>query len=309
MALRAEPRRGGATSDRGTTMAWPTTRAAGDSCGRRGGHNPARARRHVVDVLPRRPALARRLRDRLRAALAPARAQGGARAAGWGRAALWATGLAALFVALVSPLDRLGEQFATFHMVQHLLIADLAPIALTLGLTKWILRPATKRHPPDRAGGRPVRPPGVRRRRLRRRDVAVARPRPLRRGARARPGPRRSSTSASPPRGSSTGGTCSRRSARACASPGWDRSSTWPRRRSSSASSASCSPSRPSCSTRYDWQGAKWGLTPLDDQHVAGLVMALEQSIVMGIALAYLFFRMLAESGGRGPARRALRRR
>jgi cytochrome c oxidase assembly factor CtaG len=46
----------------------------------------------------------------------------------------------------------------------------------------------------------------------------------------------------------------------------------------------------------YNWSGEKWGLTPLDDQHVAGLVMALEQSIVMGIALAYLFVRMLAES-------------
>ena len=32
------------------------------------------------------------------------------------------------------------------------------------------------------------------------------------------------------------------------------------------------------------------------DQHVAGLIMALEQSIVMGIALAWLFVRMLAES-------------
>jgi cytochrome c oxidase assembly factor CtaG len=40
----------------------------------------------------------------------------------------------------------------------------------------------------------------------------------------------------------------------------------------------------------------RWGLSPLDDQRVAGLIMALEQSIVMGIALAYLFVRMLAES-------------
>ena len=74
-----------------------------------------------------------------------ARREGGARAAGAGRAVLWAAGIAALFAALVSPLDRLGEQFATFHMVQHLLIADLAPICLTLALTKWILRPATRR--------------------------------------------------------------------------------------------------------------------------------------------------------------------
>src|SRR3712207_221600 len=32
----------------------------------------------------------------------------------------------------------------------------------------------------------------------------------------------------------------------------------------------------------YEWTGTRWGLTALDDQHVAGLVMALEQSIVMG---------------------------
>ena len=46
----------------------------------------------------------------------------------------------------------------------------------------------------------------------------------------------------------------------------------------------------------YATDGTRWGLSPLDDQHVAGLIMALEQSIVMGIALAYLFVRMLAES-------------
>jgi cytochrome c oxidase assembly factor CtaG len=39
-----------------------------------------------------------------------------------------------------------------------------------------------------------------------------------------------------------------------------------------------------------------WGLTPTEDQSVAGLVMALEQSITMGIALAWLFARMLGES-------------
>jgi cytochrome c oxidase assembly factor CtaG len=39
-----------------------------------------------------------------------------------------------------------------------------------------------------------------------------------------------------------------------------------------------------------------WGLTPREDQNLAGLVMALEQSIVMGIALAVLFVQMLAES-------------
>jgi cytochrome c oxidase assembly factor CtaG len=48
--------------------------------------------------------------------------------------------------------------------------------------------------------------------------------------------------------------------------------------------------------TFYASPGSRWGLSALDDQHVAGLVMALEQSLVMGVALAYLFIRMLAES-------------
>ena len=39
----------------------------------------------------------------------------------------------------------LGEQLASAHMVQHLLIADLAAIALTLALTRHVLRPVTRR--------------------------------------------------------------------------------------------------------------------------------------------------------------------
>jgi cytochrome c oxidase assembly factor CtaG len=45
----------------------------------------------------------------------------------------------------------------------------------------------------------------------------------------------------------------------------------------------------------YAHQPHYWGLSPLDDQMMAGLVMALEQSIVMGIALVVLFVRMLGE--------------
>jgi putative membrane protein len=73
------------------------------------------------------------------------RREGGARAAGTRRAVAWAGGITCLFVALVSPLDELGAQMASFHMVQHLLIADLAPILLTLALTKHILLPLTRR--------------------------------------------------------------------------------------------------------------------------------------------------------------------
>ena len=73
------------------------------------------------------------------------RAEGGARAAPTGKLVLWITGVLCLFVALVSPVDLLGEQLASMHMVQHLLIADIAPICLTVALTKHILRPVTRR--------------------------------------------------------------------------------------------------------------------------------------------------------------------
>ena len=57
-----------------------------------------------------------------------------------------------------------------------------------------------------------------------------------------------------------------------------------------------CSRSRRAALPLLRPPGHALGPDPLDDQHVAGLVMALEQSIVMGIALAWLFVRMLAES-------------
>jgi putative membrane protein len=60
------------------------------------------------------------------------------------RARLWLfrTGLGLLLVALVSPIHALGEeQFLFVHMTQHLLIGDLAPLCLVLGLTGPILRP------------------------------------------------------------------------------------------------------------------------------------------------------------------------
>ena len=39
-----------------------------------------------------------------------------------------------------------------------------------------------------------------------------------------------------------------------------------------------------------------WGLSPVTDQNVAGLVMALEQSLVMGVALVFLIYRMFSEA-------------
>ena len=39
-----------------------------------------------------------------------------------------------------------------------------------------------------------------------------------------------------------------------------------------------------------------WGISAHDDQAIAGLIMAVEQSLVMGIALVALFIRALTES-------------
>jgi cytochrome c oxidase assembly factor CtaG len=46
----------------------------------------------------------------------------------------------------------------------------------------------------------------------------------------------------------------------------------------------------------YTHRARVWGLSALSDQSLAGILMALEQSIVMGIALVVLFVRALAES-------------
>jgi cytochrome c oxidase assembly factor CtaG len=64
---------------------------------------------------------------------------------GYGRMTLFASGLLAVLVALVSPIDRLGQQLLVMHMVQHVLVLDIAPILMILGLTKGLLRPVTRR--------------------------------------------------------------------------------------------------------------------------------------------------------------------
>jgi cytochrome c oxidase assembly factor CtaG len=64
---------------------------------------------------------------------------------GYGRLALFAGGLLTVVVALVSPVDKLGEQLLVMHMLQHVLLLDVAPILLILGLTRVILRPVTRK--------------------------------------------------------------------------------------------------------------------------------------------------------------------
>lgn len=47
-------------------------------------------------------------------------------------------------IALISPIDALADQLFFAHMIQHMLLLDLAPILGILGLTKVILRPITR---------------------------------------------------------------------------------------------------------------------------------------------------------------------
>src|SRR5262249_45981726 len=51
-------------------------------------------------------------------------------------------GILLLLVASVSPVHELGERMFSFHMLQHVLIGDLAPLALLVGCTGPTLRPA-----------------------------------------------------------------------------------------------------------------------------------------------------------------------
>jgi putative membrane protein len=225
-----------------------------------------------------------------------ARSEGGARAAGGWRLVAWCGGVLTLFVALISPVDRLGEQLASMHMVQHLLVADVAAILLTLGLTRHILRPATRRiHRIERAAGPFASPwfgvvayvgamwlwhvPALY-------DAALEH---------------------------AFVHTLEHLSFGAAGLLYWWHLLSPIRSR---LRLGGMGPVAYMASTKilvgllgillafapdliydaYDRPGKLWGMTAETDQQVAGLIMALEQSIVMGIALAWLFARMLSES-------------
>jgi putative membrane protein len=72
-------------------------------------------------------------------------AQPGARSAGVGRLVAFAGAMLVLAVTLISPVDGLGSQVFVMHMVQHVLMLDGVAILLMLSLTKSLLRPITRR--------------------------------------------------------------------------------------------------------------------------------------------------------------------
>jgi putative membrane protein len=76
---------------------------------------------------------------------AAARREAG-RGAGLPQALAFGGGILALLAALASPIDRLGEDYLfSAHMLQHVLLGDVAPLLLLLSLSRVIMRPATRR--------------------------------------------------------------------------------------------------------------------------------------------------------------------
>jgi cytochrome c oxidase assembly factor CtaG len=215
---------------------------------------------------------------------------------GVGRLVQFAGGLLVILAALVSPLDSLGDQLMVMHMVQHMLVLDVAPILLILGLTKGLLRPVTRRvHALERRAGPFAHP-----------AFAVI----FYSGLlwvwhipymydRAQ--------------GSSVVHVCEHLCFAVAGSLYWWHLLSPIRSR---MRLGGLGPIAYMVATKlivgllgialafapgeiyafYAHKPHYWGLTPHFDQSMAGLVMALEQSIVMGIALVYLFVRMLGES-------------
>jgi putative membrane protein len=208
----------------------------------------------------------------------------------------FAGGILALVAALLSPIDALGEQILAMHMVQHVLLLDVAPVMLILGFTKVLLRPATRRiHAVERRAG-PLAAPLL--------AVALYTAAmwvwhvPALYDAAAEHGAVHvlehltftgagflywwhllSPVSTRLPRQGMTplvymlatkvtvGFLGIALTFAPSAIFGW-----------------------------YEDQPRYWGLSPEEDQALAGAIMALEQAIVMGIALVALFTRMLAQS-------------
>ena len=64
---------------------------------------------------------------------------------GW-RRACYGAGIAVLIGALTTPLGDLAERLLVAHMVEHLLIGDIAALLLVLGLTGPLIAPLLRNH-------------------------------------------------------------------------------------------------------------------------------------------------------------------
>jgi cytochrome c oxidase assembly factor CtaG len=60
------------------------------------------------------------------------------------RLLVFCLGVAVAELAVISPIDSLSQQLFAAHMVQHIMLLDVSPILAILGFTKVILRPITR---------------------------------------------------------------------------------------------------------------------------------------------------------------------
>jgi cytochrome c oxidase assembly factor CtaG len=215
---------------------------------------------------------------------------------GYGRLALFAGGVLAVVIALESPVDAASDDLMVVHMGQHILLLDIAPILLILGLTKGILRPVTRRVTAiERRAGWFASPvfaviaycgfmwlwhiPAAYDLALRHSAVHY-----LEHVCFALAGGLYWWHLVSPIRARARLG-------------GMGPVAYMVSTKFIVGLLGVILAFAPVCF--YPWYRAQphwWGISPVEDQNLAGVVMALEQSIVMGIALVYLFVRMLTES-------------
>jgi putative membrane protein len=59
---------------------------------------------------------------------------------GWRRFCFW-LGIALVLLALISPIDAFASEFFFMHMLQHVLIGDLAALCFVVGMTGPVLQP------------------------------------------------------------------------------------------------------------------------------------------------------------------------
>jgi cytochrome c oxidase assembly factor CtaG len=223
------------------------------------------------------------------------RASGSTRGASWVRLASWMTGVLALAIALISPIDSLADQVFAMHMIQHVLLLDFVPVFLILGLTKVLLRPIARTVlDAERALGPLAHPlfaicfyvgsmwvwhlPALYDLALRHSGIHV-----LEHTFFLSAGFLYWWHLLSPVRGRHFGG---------LAPVGYMLST----KLAVGLLGIALTFAPNAIYDFYKHQPQVWGLTPHDDQTLAGAIMAIEQSIVMGIALAYLFVRALSES-------------
>jgi putative membrane protein len=205
-------------------------------------------------------------------------------------------GIAVVAAALCSPIDSLAEQLLVMHMVQHVLLLDIAPILLILGFTKVLLRPATRRiHALERRAGLLATPlfavllysgavwgwhvPALYDAAAEHSGIHV-----LEHLSFAGAGFLYWWHLLSP---------VSTRLRREGMAPIVYMLST---KATVGLLGVVLTFAPGALFAFYKGQPHWWGLAPGDDQALAGVVMAIEQSIVMGIALAVLFVRMLEQS-------------